>query len=77
MTGASEGLGLAAAKQLAAKGANIVLVSRSIDKLQAALEDVKVRSGVPPPIPRFVLTRTLCTECRNQPKHAAIPLHLR
>ncbi|KAG6311924.1 hypothetical protein E4U22_002267 [Claviceps purpurea] len=42
LTGASEGMGLAAAKQLSAKGANVVIVSRGIPKLQEALESVKV-----------------------------------
>lgn len=41
ITGGSEGLGLSAATQLSAKGANIVLVSRSADKLEKALQQVK------------------------------------
>ncbi|KAF4121155.1 3-dehydrosphinganine reductase [Geosmithia morbida] len=41
ITGASEGMGLAVAKQLSSKGANVVLVSRSVDKLKAALLEVK------------------------------------
>jgi short-subunit dehydrogenase len=33
---------LSAAKQLAAKGANIILVARNVQKLQSTIEDVKV-----------------------------------
>ncbi|TWU75781.1 3-dehydrosphinganine reductase [Metarhizium rileyi] len=47
ITGASEGMGLSAAKQLAAKGANIILVSRSAEKLQAALKVVKASAKNP------------------------------
>ncbi|KAF4466190.1 3-ketodihydrosphingosine reductase tsc-10 [Fusarium albosuccineum] len=41
LTGASEGMGLSAATKLSAKGANIILVSRSVGKLEAALATVK------------------------------------
>ncbi|KAM5351291.1 hypothetical protein ACJ41O_004014 [Fusarium nematophilum] len=47
ITGASEGLGLSAAKQLAAKGANVILVSRSVGKLEAALTAVKAAAKNP------------------------------
>lgn len=47
ITGASEGLGLSAAQQLSSKGANIVLVSRSTEKLQAALPLVKAAAKDP------------------------------
>ncbi|KAG6296131.1 hypothetical protein E4U09_001880 [Claviceps aff. purpurea] len=47
LTGASEGMGLAAAKQLSAKGANVVIVSRGIPKLQEALESVKAAAKNP------------------------------
>ncbi|PLN83815.1 NAD(P)-binding protein [Aspergillus taichungensis] len=40
ITGGSEGMGKAAACQLAKKGANVVLVARTVSKLQAALEEV-------------------------------------
>jgi 3-dehydrosphinganine reductase len=36
-------MGKAVACQLAAKGANIVLVARTVKKLQDALDDVKVK----------------------------------
>ena len=41
ITGASEGMGLSAARQLSAKGANIIIVSRTPSKLQAALEEIR------------------------------------
>lgn len=44
ITGASEGMGLAAATQLSAKGANLILVSRSVAKLEEAIKAVKVGS---------------------------------
>lgn len=36
-------MGRSVAIQLAAKGANIVIVSRSVEKLRASLESIKVR----------------------------------
>lgn len=36
-------MGRSAAMQLAAKGANIILVSRNVGRLEEALADVKVR----------------------------------
>lgn len=47
ITGASEGMGLSAAKMLAAKGANVILVSRSVSKLETALQEVQVRQCTP------------------------------
>lgn len=46
ITGGSEGMGKAVACQLAAKGANVVLVARTVKKLQDALDDVKVNRYV-------------------------------
>ncbi len=37
-------MGRSAAMQLAAKGANIILVSRNVGRLEEALVDVKVRN---------------------------------
>lgn len=42
ITGASEGMGLSVAKMLSFKGASVVLVSRSVDKLKYALKVVEV-----------------------------------
>ncbi|KAF4965185.1 hypothetical protein FSARC_6979 [Fusarium sarcochroum] len=47
VTGASEGTGLSVATKLSAKGANVVLVSRSTSKLEAALYTVKAAAKNP------------------------------
>jgi 3-dehydrosphinganine reductase len=47
ITGASEGMGRSAAIQLAAKGANIILVSRNVGRLEEALTDVKAAASSP------------------------------
>ena len=44
MTGATDGIGLALAKEIAKKGVNVVLVSRSLDKLRAAEKEVKEKA---------------------------------
>ncbi|GJN69063.1 3-dehydrosphinganine reductase [Purpureocillium lilacinum] len=47
ITGASEGMGLSVAQKLAARGANLILVSRSAAKLEAALQSVKAAAKNP------------------------------
>ncbi|KAL5614759.1 hypothetical protein BROUX41_004848 [Berkeleyomyces rouxiae] len=47
ITGGSEGMGLSAAKQLAAKGANVVIVARRKDKLEEALVQIKAAARNP------------------------------
>ena len=47
VTGGSQGLGLAFAKQLAAKGANVVIVARKVSKLRAALLEIKQQANNP------------------------------
>lgn len=47
ITGATDGIGKQAAKELAAMGANIILVGRSEERCEQAVEDVKVFSGNP------------------------------
>ncbi|EQL03060.1 3-ketodihydrosphingosine reductase [Ophiocordyceps sinensis CO18] len=47
VTGASEGLGLSAAQKLAARGANVILISRSVDKLKEALRSVQAAAKNP------------------------------
>jgi uncharacterized protein len=46
ITGASSGIGLTLAQQLAAKGFDVVLVARSVDKLQALATDLAQQYGV-------------------------------
>lgn len=43
ITGGSEGMGKEVAVKLAEKGANVVIVARTVKKLEAALESIKVR----------------------------------
>jgi 3-dehydrosphinganine reductase len=43
ITGGSEGMGKAVALELAAKGANIVVVARTASKLVTAVNEIKVR----------------------------------
>jgi 3-dehydrosphinganine reductase len=42
-------MGKSVAKQLAAKGANLIIVSRNVAKLEAALAEIKVFEPVPEP----------------------------
>lgn len=42
ITGGSRGMGLGAARQLAEKGANVVIVARDQDKLHQAIEHIRV-----------------------------------
>jgi NAD(P)-dependent dehydrogenase (short-subunit alcohol dehydrogenase family) len=45
VTGASTGIGLAAAQQLAKEGAKVVMVARTQSKLDAAVKGIKVSVG--------------------------------
>ncbi|KAJ4304066.1 3-dehydrosphinganine reductase [Collariella sp. IMI 366227] len=47
ITGASEGTGRSAAVQLAAKGANIILVARNVGRLEEALTELKAAASSP------------------------------
>ena len=49
ITGASEGMGKSVAIQLAQKGANIMIVSRNVGRLEEALAEIKV-SSCPQPV---------------------------
>jgi 3-dehydrosphinganine reductase len=56
ITGGSDGISLATARLLAAEGAQLTLVARNANKLQAAIHPPPVRPGSPLP--------------RRQPGHA-------
>lgn len=45
-------MGLSAARQLAAKGANVIIISRSQQKLDAALAEIKVSDNRSPARPQ-------------------------
>ncbi|GAP87804.2 putative short-chain dehydrogenase [Rosellinia necatrix] len=47
ITGASEGMGRSVARQLAGKGANVILVSRSAGKLEEAMAEAKAAARNP------------------------------
>ncbi|RMZ88569.1 hypothetical protein DV736_g4194, partial [Chaetothyriales sp. CBS 134916] len=47
ITGASQGMGLSAARQLASKGANVAIVARDITKLESALEQIRATAKRP------------------------------
>lgn len=42
ITGGSDGMGKAVALELSAKGANVVVVARTVSKLVAAVDEMKV-----------------------------------
>lgn len=72
VSGASQGLGLALAKQLYAKGASIIIISRSEDKLKRAKKEIEDAKDVTVPN-QFV--RYLSADLRDyQATSAVIPL---
>lgn len=42
LTGGSQGLGKAVGQLLASKGANVIIVARNVQKLEAALQEISV-----------------------------------
>lgn len=46
VTGASSGIGKALARELAAQAANLILVSRNVQRLEQEAEDLRIRFGV-------------------------------
>jgi uncharacterized protein len=46
ITGASSGIGLELAKQIAAKGFDVILVARSVDKLQSLATELSCKHGI-------------------------------
>jgi NAD(P)-dependent dehydrogenase (short-subunit alcohol dehydrogenase family) len=72
-------MGLSVAKILSFKGANVVLISRSVDKLEDALKIVKVGPAMPFAFYMTALTISFLRRqgCRQRQEQAAIPLHRR
>ncbi|XP_076471728.1 very-long-chain 3-oxoacyl-CoA reductase-B-like [Babylonia areolata] len=68
VTGCTDGIGKAYAEQLAAMGLNIVLVSRSQEKLQHQAQQISDRTGV--------LTRTIVADFSQQDIYARIAIQL-
>ncbi|HID52319.1 MAG TPA: SDR family NAD(P)-dependent oxidoreductase, partial [Anaerolineae bacterium] len=60
ISGASRGLGLAAARFAAADGANVVLLSRSVERLAEAARLIEAEGGTAVPIPGDVTDAEDC-----------------
>ncbi len=70
-------MGRAAARQLAEKGANVIIVSRNVARLEETLAEIKVRCSLapsPPPPRAHSLQRG--TTGSRQVTEPALPLHL-
>lgn len=59
VTGASDGIGKEYAIQLAKKGLNVVLVSRTLSKLEAIAEEIKTKYGVETAVVAFDASQDL------------------
>lgn len=62
ITGASSGIGLELAKQLAAKGFDVILVARSVDKLQALATELSDVHGIQARVAAADLTQAASIE---------------
>ena len=78
ITGGSTGLGLNVTRQLAAKGANVIIVARNVDKLRQGIDFVSVTPFLLPDLdvrPRVSSTDSHVLERRPLAREAALPLH--
>jgi short-subunit dehydrogenase len=73
VTGGSDGMGRALAIQLAAKGAHVVVVARTVSKLEYTVDALKVNSGLKFSIIPLILLAAPCSE----PHEAALLPHQR
>jgi NAD(P)-dependent dehydrogenase (short-subunit alcohol dehydrogenase family) len=70
ITGATSGLGLAAACELARLGAQLVLIGRGTDRLAAATDEIRAFSGCPPEaITPFEANLALMASARDVGEH--------
>jgi len=63
ITGASNGIGLAAARELAWRGADLVLVARDGARVEAAVREVRAAAG----------TGSSTTRARSTPRTGSLP----
>lgn len=75
ITGGSDGMGRAVALQLAAKGAHVVVVARTVSKLERVVDEMKVRVCIP--LATVSTSLTHFPGQRWQCEQAALLLHQR
>ena len=56
VTGGSQGMGKSVARQLAGKGAHVIIVARNVERLKEAVTYIAVRATIFIP-PSFALTK--------------------
>jgi NAD(P)-dependent dehydrogenase (short-subunit alcohol dehydrogenase family) len=78
ITGANTGIGLATARELAARGAHVFVACRSAERAQAALADLQAGHGAPPPevLPLDLGDFASVRRCAESFLARGLPLHL-